>query len=74
MLQQAIEAAGTLDRDKVRAALASGKFQTFFAPISFSAPGYANSYTPPVFQIQGGKTVVLYPKEIKQAELGLGVN
>ena len=74
VLQQAIETAGTLDRDKVRAALAGGKFQTFFAPIAFSAQGYANSYTPPIFQIQGGKTVVLYPKEVKQAELRLGVN
>ena len=74
MLQQAIESVGTLDRNKVRAALAGGKFQTFFAPIAFSPQGYATSYTPPIFQVQGGKPVVLYPKEVKQAEFALGVN
>jgi branched-chain amino acid transport system substrate-binding protein len=74
VLQQAIESVGTLDRDKVRAALAGGKFQTFFAPIAFSPQGYATSYTPPIFQVQGGKPVVLYPKEVKQADFALGVN
>src|SRR5258706_4749805 len=74
VLQQAIESIGTLDRDKVRVALAAGKFQTFFAPIAFSPQGYATSYTPPIFQVQGGKPVVLYPKEIKQADFALGVN
>jgi len=74
VLQQAIESTGTLDRDKVRVALAAGKFQTFFAPIAFSPQGYATSYTPPIFLVQGGKPVVLYPKEIKQADFALGVN
>jgi len=74
VLQQAIESVATLDRDKVRAALASGKFQTFFAPIAFSPQGYATSYQPPIFQVQGGKPVVLFPKAIKQAEFAFGVN
>jgi branched-chain amino acid transport system substrate-binding protein len=74
VLQMAIEAAGTLDRDKVRAALGSGKFPTFFGPIAFGPQGYANSYTPPVFQIQGGKPTVLFPTEIKMADFRLGVS
>jgi branched-chain amino acid transport system substrate-binding protein len=70
----AIESVGTLDREKVRGALASGKFQTFFAPVAFSKQGYATSYQPPIFQVQGGKPVVLFPPAVKQAEFAFGVN
>jgi len=73
VLQMAIETAGTLDRDKVRSALRDGKFATFFGPIAFGPEGYANSYTPPVLQIQGGKPVVLVPADIKMADFRLGV-
>jgi branched-chain amino acid transport system substrate-binding protein len=73
VLQMAIEAAGTVDRDKVRGALRDGKFPTFFGPIAFGPQGYANSYTPPVLQIQGGKPTVLFPTEIKMADFRLGV-
>ena len=52
VLQMAIEKAGSTDRDKVRAALAAGGFETFFGPLSFNAAGQAISYVPPVFQIQ----------------------
>jgi hypothetical protein len=31
--------------------------------------GQANSYTPPIFQIQDKKVVVIYPDVIKQADL-----
>jgi branched-chain amino acid transport system substrate-binding protein len=74
LLQLAIERAGSIDHDKVRAALAAGKFTTFFGPLSFSPEGYANSYIPPIIQLQGGKSVVLYPKEIKNADLKLGLD
>jgi len=69
ILQMAIEQAGTLDRDKVRNVLANREFKTFFAPIKFGPDGEANSYTPPVFQIQSRRVVVIYPDAIKQAEL-----
>jgi branched-chain amino acid transport system substrate-binding protein len=69
ILQMAIERAGTLDPGKVRNALATGEFKTFFAPIKFGPDGEANSYTPPVYQIQNRKVVVIYPDAIKQAEL-----
>jgi branched-chain amino acid transport system substrate-binding protein len=73
ILQQAIERARSTDRDKVRAELAKGGFETFFGPVSFGPTGIANSYTPPVFQIQGGKVRVVYPGNIKTADLQLGV-
>ena len=73
VLQMAIEAAGTIDRDKVRSALRDVKFGTVFGPIAFGPEGYANSYTPPVLQIQGGKPVVLVPPDIKMADFRLGV-
>jgi branched-chain amino acid transport system substrate-binding protein len=73
LLQLAIERAGTIDRGKVRDALAGGNFATFFAPLSFNSAGQAVSYVPPVFQIQSGKAVVIYPEAIKNGELLLGV-
>jgi branched-chain amino acid transport system substrate-binding protein len=69
ILQMAIEKAGTLDRDKVRSVLANTEFKTFFAPIKFGPDGEANSYTPPIYQIQDKKVVVIYPDAIKQSDL-----
>jgi branched-chain amino acid transport system substrate-binding protein len=69
ILQMAIQKAGTLDRDEVRNVLAGTEFKTFFAPVKFGADGEANSYTPPIFQIQDKKVVVIYPDVIKQADL-----
>ncbi len=73
VLQMAIEKAGSTDRAKVREALAAGGFDTFFGPLSFNAAGQATSYIPPVFQIQKGKAVVIYPDAIKAGDLQLGV-
>lgn len=72
-LQMAIEKAGSTDRAKVREALVSGGFETFFAPLTFDGTGQATSYIPPVFQIQDAKAVVIYPDAIKSAEMKLGV-
>ena len=69
ILQMAIEKAGSLDRDKVRNVLANSEFKTFFAPVKFGPDGEANSYTPPIYQIQDRKVVVIYPDMIKQADL-----
>jgi branched-chain amino acid transport system substrate-binding protein len=73
VLQMAIEKAGSTDRDKVRETLAKGGFDTFFGPLTFNAVGQAVSYVPPVFQIQNGKPVVIYPDVIKGGDLQLGV-
>ena len=74
LFQLAIEKAGSLDRDKVRDALASTDIMTFWGPVKFGANGQINSLEPPVFQIQGAKPVVLFPAAIKQGEFKLGVN
>jgi branched-chain amino acid transport system substrate-binding protein len=74
LLQMAIERAGTVDHAAVRAALAAGGFATFYGPLSFTKDGQPNSYVPPVLQIQGGKTVVIYPDAIKGGTLRLGIS
>ena len=73
IFQLAIEKAGTLDRQKVRDAIASLDEVTFWGPVRFGETGQINSLEPPVFQIQGGKPVVLSPQQIKQGEMKLGV-
>jgi len=68
-LQKAIEKAGTLDKAKVRDALAALDITTFYGPIKFGANGMNAGRELPVIQVQGGKVVLLYPEAIKQAEL-----
>jgi branched-chain amino acid transport system substrate-binding protein len=74
LFQMAIEKAGSLDRDKVRDELAKMDVVTFWGPVKFGANGQINSLEPPVFQIQAGKPVVLFPDAIKQGDFKLGVN
>ena len=69
----AIEKAGSLDRKKVRDELAGMNVQTFYGPVKFGPNGQINSLEPPVFQIQNGQPVVVYPPAIKQGEFKLGV-
>jgi branched-chain amino acid transport system substrate-binding protein len=73
ILQLAIEQAGSTDRKAVRDALASLDVVTFYGPVRFGANGQINSLKPPLFQIQGGKPVVIYPPEIAQGTLKVGV-
>ena len=73
VLALAIEAAGTLDKAKVRDALAAMNTTTFFGPIKFGPTGQVISLDPPVFQVQKGKQVVILPNAIKQGSLQLGV-
>ncbi|WP_424629781.1 amino acid ABC transporter substrate-binding protein [Bradyrhizobium sp. SYSU BS000235] len=74
LFQMAIERAGSIDRDKVRDELAKMNEMTFWGPVKFGPTGQINSLEPPVFQIQGGKAIVLSPQIIKQGEFKLGVN
>jgi len=74
LFQLALERAGSLDKEKVREALATMDVVTFFGPIKFGPTGQVNSLEPPVFQIQNKKPVVLFPAPIKQGELKLGVD
>ncbi|MFK7966109.1 MAG: amino acid ABC transporter substrate-binding protein [Burkholderiaceae bacterium] len=73
LFQMAIEKAGSLDRAKVRDALASLDVTTFFGPVKFAETGQINSLEPPVFQIQDGKITVVHPAAIKQGDFKIGV-
>jgi branched-chain amino acid transport system substrate-binding protein len=73
ILQMAIEKAGSINRNKVRDALAVMDAVTFWGPVQFGATGQITSLEPPVFQIQNGKPVVIHHKAVKQGELRLGV-
>jgi branched-chain amino acid transport system substrate-binding protein len=73
IFQLAIEKAGTLDRKKVRDTLASMDVVTFWGQVRFGSNGQIDSLKPPVFQIQKGTQVVIYPPEIAQAKLQVGV-
>jgi branched-chain amino acid transport system substrate-binding protein len=73
IFQLAVEAAGTLDPAKVRDALAAMDTETFFGRIKFGPTGQISSLDPPVFQLQGGKPVVIFPDYVKQAEFKFGV-
>ena len=69
VLQAAIEKAGSTERKAVRDQLAKMKLPTFFGPVAFDGNGMVNSYVPPVFQIQGGRSVVVYPASIATGSL-----
>lgn len=74
IFQLAIEKAGTLDRAKVRDELARMDLTTFWGPVKFGPSGQISSLKPPVFQIQGGKIVIVSPPEVKQGEFLIGVH
>jgi len=73
LFQMAIEKAGTLDPAKVRDALAALDVMTFWGPVRFGPTGQINSLQPPVFQIQKGKPVIVFPAEARQGEFQMGV-
>ena len=73
IFQVAIERAASLDPKKVRDTLANMDVMTFWGPVKFGPNGQIVSLKPPVFQIQEGTQVVIYPPEIKQAEFRVGV-
>jgi len=68
-LQKAIEKAGTIDKAKVRDALAALDIVTFYGPIKFSANGMNGGRDLPIIQVQGGKAVILHPENIKTGTL-----
>ncbi len=69
ILQMAIEKAGTVDPVKVREAVAATDTETFYGRVKFSPGGQINSLQPPVFQLVGGKPVILWPDAIKAGEI-----
>ena len=68
-LQKAIDKAGTIDKAKVRDALASLDIMTFYGPIKFGPNGMNGTRVLPIIQVQGGKVVMVYPDSVKQSAL-----
>jgi branched-chain amino acid transport system substrate-binding protein len=69
ILQMAIEKAGAVDPIKVRDAIAATDTETFYGRVKFAEGGQINSLQPPVFQLVGGKPVILWPDAIKAGEI-----
>jgi branched-chain amino acid transport system substrate-binding protein len=69
VLQKAIEKAGSIDPAAVRKALKELDIVTFYGPIKFGANGMNTARNLPIIQVQKEKIVVLYPKDIKQADI-----
>jgi branched-chain amino acid transport system substrate-binding protein len=71
VLANAIERAGTLDKAKVRDALAATDVNTFYGPVKFSANGMNQVRDLPIIQVQNKQIKVLAPADIKDADLQL---
>lgn len=68
-LEKAIGKAGTLDKAKVRDALATLDIMTFYGPIKFGPNGMNGGRQLPIVQVTGGKVVPLFPESIKAGNL-----
>jgi branched-chain amino acid transport system substrate-binding protein len=71
IMQQAIEQAGVLDREKVTGTLRSGKFSTILGPYEYDEKGISKSQLSFLAQIQNGKRVIVWPKDVANATVKL---
>ncbi len=69
IMQQAIEQAGTLDREKIAQTLRTGKFSTILGQYDYDLNGVNKHQLIFLCQIQNGKRVIVWPKNIANAEL-----
>ncbi|WP_439588726.1 amino acid ABC transporter substrate-binding protein [Hydrogenophaga sp.] len=72
ILQLAMEKVGGVDKAKVRDAIAATDTMTFWGPVKFGPTGQISSLKPPLLQNQGSNPVVIFPPEIKRADLKIG--
>jgi branched-chain amino acid transport system substrate-binding protein len=68
LLQMAIEKAGSLETDKVRAALRSYSGSTFWGPTKWDASGQNTAGATVTFQIQDGVIKTVFPPEAGQVK------
>jgi branched-chain amino acid transport system substrate-binding protein len=66
--QKAIETAGTLDKKKVRDAIANINLQTFFGPVKFDKRNMNAASAIVLFQVQDGKRRTVGPKSVANAK------
>ena len=71
VLVDAVERAGSTDKQAVRDALAATEMKTFYGPIDFGDNGMNQGREMPIIQVQGEAIKVLYPAAIADAELEL---
>ncbi len=71
VLADAIERAGTVDKVKVRDALAATNINTFYGPVKFTANGMNQVRDLPIIQVQNKTIKVLNPADLKNGELQL---
>jgi branched-chain amino acid transport system substrate-binding protein len=63
----AIEAAGTLDRDAIRDAIAATDMETVVGPVTFNEDGTGNVITA-ILQVQDGRPELVWPAEFATAD------
>jgi branched-chain amino acid transport system substrate-binding protein len=68
-LQLAIEKAASLDPVKVRDAMLQLDVETFFGPFKFNETGVDEKASAVISQVQNGKAIPVYPKEIAAASV-----
>ena len=68
MYQLAIEKVGSLDKKKIRDALAAMDAMTFFGRVKFNKNGQNIGSIVPVIQIQSGKRLPVSPKDMAQGD------
>jgi len=69
VLQQGVEQAGTLNREKIAGTLHSGKFTTILGPYEYDENGVNKHQLSFLAQLQNGKRVLVWPKEVANAAL-----
>jgi branched-chain amino acid transport system substrate-binding protein len=69
VFQRAIQKTGSLDPEKVRDAIAQTNIMTAYGPVRFDSRGVNIGKTMAVVQIQGGKSVVVWPAKAADGPL-----
>ena len=71
IMQQAIEKAGTLDREQITAALRSGKFETILGSYVYDERGVNKDQLSFIVQVQNGQRTVVWPKSVAKGSVEL---
>lgn len=69
ILEAAVKKAGTIDNEKIRDALQSLEMTTIFGPYKVDAKGSQDAKQAYVFQVQKGARKVIWPDNVKEADL-----
>jgi branched-chain amino acid transport system substrate-binding protein len=69
VLQMAAEKAQSIEPIALRDALVGLDILTFYGPIKFGANGQIESQKCPVFQLQGGRRIIVAPVDVRQGNL-----